>query len=72
MSTSKGNPSNKIPWYQKMMAKFDYQEKLLEEASKVAKNPGYKPKITIGKKNKKLFDNLVVECKEHKKLDKSH
>lgn len=71
MSTSAGTPSNKISWYKSMVAKLEHEKKLLEEAKKVAKNPNYVPRVKIGKKSKHLFENLVKENKEAKKLDKA-
>lgn len=59
-------PSNKIGWFKAMMAKINNENRLMEEAYKVAENSKYQPKITISKKAKAKtqFAAMLEEAQE--------
>lgn len=66
MSSSLGSPSNKIGWFRSMSDKVNHEQKIEEEAKRVAKVPTYKPRFKEGKKANKLFtENLEF----HQKLE---
>lgn len=66
MSSSTGSPSNKCGWYRSMTAKLNHENKLFEEALRLAENPKYQPKVKLSqkKKAKDKFEVMLSEAKE--------
>jgi len=56
-----------LVWKKAMEDKINYQNLLKEEAERVARIPGYKPRVKIGKKNIKLFENYIKESEQQEK-----
>ena len=78
MSSSKGNPSNKMGWYKSMEAKLNRTDKLKAAAAKVAEGGESKVQLPTVKneQNKpaavQLFEQLVAQAKidRQRRLDK--
>lgn len=66
MSSSLGSPSNKIGWFKSMTDKLNHEQRIEEEAKRVAKSPSYKPRYKGGKKADKLF---AESLEFHQKLE---
>jgi len=53
-----------LVWKKSMEDRLRYERVLQEEAQRANKNPNYKPRVKIGKKNKELFERFLKRERE--------